>query len=158
MYITMNSSCHLRVPACVWPMISTCLLSKGERILFPTTLAISLRMSWYLFLDDTCPVCSNVRRFLWIFLFFCSRGSCASSTIDWLCFMSSGVLESKTARLTMSAAWSISWKGNIKMLIYLWCPNLRFRSCTRQVNIKVKEVLEPRSRDRITICSSWVLK
>lgn len=81
-------------------------------------------MSWYLFVDDMCPICSNVRRFLWIFLFFCSRGSCASSTIDCPSFISSGALESLIARLSMSVAWAVSWKAkNIKMLLFLWLPN-----------------------------------
>ena len=145
MYITMNPSCHLLSPS-MWAMISAHLCKAERRIFFPTTLAILLRMSWYLFLDDTCPVCSSVRRFRWIFLFFCSRGSCASSTIDWPCFMSSGVLESKTARFTMSEAWSVSWKGNIKMLIYLWCPDLPGSEAAPEKPIsKLKEVLKPRS-------------
>lgn len=72
----------------------------GKHVLF--TLAISFIISWYLVAEDTSPACSNVRRFLWIFLFFCSIGSCPSSKIDWLCFIFSGVLESKMARFSTS--------------------------------------------------------
>lgn len=73
------------------------------------TLAISFIISWYLVAEDTSPACSNVRRFLWIFLFFCSIGSCPSSKIDWLCFIFSGALESKMARFSTSFKFSDSW-------------------------------------------------
>lgn len=62
------------------------------------TFDMSLMMSWYLLLAVTWLACSKLRRFLRIFLFFCSRGSWLSSSTAWLLFRPSGVWASWTAR------------------------------------------------------------
>lgn len=62
------------------------------------TFEMSLMMSWYLSSALTRLACSRLRRFLWIFLFFCSRGSWLSSRTAGLLFNPSGVWASWTAR------------------------------------------------------------
>lgn len=73
------------------------------------TLEMSLMTSWYLCLELTSPACSRVRRFLRIFLFFCSKGSWRSSSMAWLLFKPSGVWESCTTWRSTSLECSASW-------------------------------------------------
>lgn len=74
------------------------------------TFDMSLMMSWYLLLGLTRPACSRLRRFLWIFLFFCSRGSWLSSSTAGLLFRPSGVWASWTARRATTLVCSDSFR------------------------------------------------
>lgn len=73
---------------------------------------MSLMTSWYLLLAVTRPACSRLRRFLRIFLFFCSRGSWLSSSTAGLLFSPSGVWASCTARRSMIFTCSDSFRNN----------------------------------------------
>lgn len=75
------------------------------------TFDISLMMSWYLLLAAARPACSRFRRFLRIFLFFCSRGSWLSSRTAGLLFRPSGVWASCTARRSTTNLCSNSFSG-----------------------------------------------
>lgn len=77
------------------------------------TFDMSLMRSWYLLLAVTRPACSRLRRFLRIFLFFCSRGSWLSSSTAGLLFRPSGVWASWTARRSTTLVCSDSFRSKV---------------------------------------------